>query len=108
MVGRHEAVVRTPWYLTSQYLSGKLGCPVVQAAQLADSFAILDADAAMVETFLGWVKVRGVDAALAYFSTLATAAAEAESVDPDDACTTPPRRTRTGSTTGPSRSAMMT
>jgi len=85
VVGRHEAVVRTPWYLTSQYLSRKLGCPVGQAAQLADAFAILDADAAMVETFLGWVKARGVDAALAYFSTLATAAAEAESVDPDDA-----------------------
>jgi hypothetical protein len=85
VVGRHEAVVRTPWYLTSQYLSRKLGCPVAQAAQLADSFAILDADAAMVDTFLGWVKARGVDAALAYFSTLATAAAEAESLDPDDA-----------------------
>jgi hypothetical protein len=85
VVGRHEAVVRTPWYLTSQYLSRKLGCPVAQAAQLADAFAILDADAAMVETFLGWVKTRGVDAALAYFSTLATAAAEAESIDPEDA-----------------------
>jgi hypothetical protein len=85
VVGRHEAVVRTPWYLTSQYLSGTLGCPVAQAAQLADSFAILDADAALVETFLGWVKTRGVDAGLAYFSTLATAAAEAESVDPEDA-----------------------
>jgi hypothetical protein len=85
VVGRHEAVVRTPWYLTSQYLSRKLGCPVAQAAQLADSFAILDADAAMVETFLGWVKARGLTAGLAYFSQLATAAAEAESVDPDDA-----------------------
>jgi hypothetical protein len=73
VVGRHEAVVRTPWYLTSQYLSGTLGCPVAQAAQLADSFAILDADATMVETFLGWVKARGVDAGLAYFSRLATA-----------------------------------
>ncbi len=85
VVGRHEAVVRTPWYLTSQYLSRKLGCPVAQAAQLADSFAILDADAAMVDTFLGWVKTRGLEAGLAYFSRLATAAAEAESVDPDDA-----------------------
>jgi hypothetical protein len=85
VVGRHEAVVRTPWYLTSQYLSRTLGCPVAQAAQLADAFAILDADAAMVDTFLGWVKARGVDAALAYFFTLATAAAEAESLDPDDA-----------------------
>ena len=85
VVGRHEAMVRTPWYLTSQYLSRTLGCPVAQAAQLADSFAILDADAAMVDTFFGWVKARGLDAALAYFSTLATAAAEAEGVDPDDA-----------------------
>jgi hypothetical protein len=85
VVGRHEAVVRTPWYLTSQYLSRTLGCPVAQAARLADSFAILDADAAMVETFLGWVKARGLEAGLAYFSQLATAAAEAESVDPDDA-----------------------
>jgi hypothetical protein len=85
VVGRHEAVVRTPWYLTSQYLSRKLGCPVAQAAQLADSFAILDADAAMVDTFLGWVKARGLEAGLTYFSQLATAAAEAESVDPDDA-----------------------
>jgi hypothetical protein len=85
VVGRHEAVVRTPWYLTSQYLSRTLGCPVVQAAQLADAFAILDADAAMVDTFLGWVKARGLEAGLAYFSQLATTAAEAESVDPDDA-----------------------
>jgi hypothetical protein len=85
VVGRHEAVVRTPWYLTSQYLSRKLGCSVALAAQLADGFAILDADAAMVDTFLAWVKARGVEAALAYFSTLATAAAEAESVDPEDA-----------------------
>jgi hypothetical protein len=85
VVGRHEAVVRTPWYLTSQYLSRKLGCPVAQAAQLADSFAILDADAAMVDTFLGWVKARGLEAGLVYFSQLATAAAEAESVDPEDA-----------------------
>jgi hypothetical protein len=58
---------------------------VAQAAQLADSFAILDANAAMVDTFLAWVKARGVDTALAYFSTLATAAAEAEGVDPGDA-----------------------
>jgi hypothetical protein len=85
VIGRHEAVVRTPWYLTSQYLSRKLGCSIAQAAQLADSFAILDADAAMVDTFLGWVKVRGLEAGLVYFSQLATAAAEAESVDPDDA-----------------------
>jgi hypothetical protein len=85
VVGRHEAVVRTPWYLTSQYLSRKLGCPVAQAAQMADSFAILDADAAMVDIFLGWVKARGLEAGLAYFSQLATGAAEAESVDPDDA-----------------------
>jgi hypothetical protein len=80
VVGRHEAVVRTPWYLTSQYLSRTLGCSVAQAAQLADSFAILDADAAMVEVFLGWVKARGLEAGLAYFAQLATAAAEAESV----------------------------
>ena len=28
VVGRHDAIVRTPWYLTSQYLRGKLGCSV--------------------------------------------------------------------------------
>jgi hypothetical protein len=85
VVGRHEAVVRTPWYLTSQYVNRTLGCSVAQAAQLADCFAILDADAAMVDTFLGWVRARGLEAGLAYFSRLATAAAEAESVDPEDA-----------------------
>jgi hypothetical protein len=36
VVGRHEAVVRTPWYLTSHYLSRKLGCPVAQALKRLD------------------------------------------------------------------------
>jgi hypothetical protein len=85
VVAPHEATVRTPWYQTAQYIARRLGCSHRDAATLADCWAILDADEAMVEQFVRWVKARGIAAALAYFQTLATAAAEAETVDPEDA-----------------------
>jgi len=85
VVGFHEAVVVTPWYLTAEYLRKRLTSSPQQAATLADSFAILDATPAMVETFLDWLTVRGVEAGMPYFTALAQAAAEAETVDPADA-----------------------
>jgi len=85
VVGCHEVVVATPWDLTAELIAKRLGCGVAPAAQLADCWAILDVTPAMVETFLGWVKARGVAAGLAQFQRWAMPAAAAEAMDPEDA-----------------------
>jgi hypothetical protein len=84
VVGRHDASVATPWYLTAEFVAKRLHCSARDAAQLADAWAILDADEPMVERFLAMSRGK-LPQALAYFTTLATGAAEAEAVDPDDA-----------------------
>jgi hypothetical protein len=85
VVGRHEAIIKTPWFLTSQYLQKKLGCTIQEATQLADCFAILDATEAMVLDFIAQSKEMGLQVFIPYISQLAMAAAEAETPDSDDA-----------------------
>jgi len=45
---------------------------------------MLDPTQEMVETFISWVKAKGVEKALPYFEKLAMALAEVENIDPDD------------------------
>jgi len=84
VIGAHEAIVRTPWFLTSQYISKKLSCTSSQAAELADAWSILDATESMVLDFIVQSKEMGVEVSMTYFSQLAVAAGEAESADCDD------------------------
>ena len=78
-----------PHWLCPEYMARKIGCRLQEAADLVDCWVILDLTHEMIETFISWVKARGVEKALAYFEKLAMALAEVENMDPDDVTESP-------------------
>jgi hypothetical protein len=85
VIGRHEATVSLPWFLTSQFISKRLRCTAAEAKQLSDCWQALNATEAMVLAFIENVKQQGVEVAIGYYVQLANAALDAERVDAEDA-----------------------
>ena len=85
VVAPHPNLKAYPHWLCPEYIAGRIGCDLPDAANLLDCWVILDATQDMIETFIRWTKARGVDKALAYFEKLAMALAELENIDPEDA-----------------------
>ena len=84
VVAPHMNMKAYPHWLCPEYIVRKIGCELQEAADLLDCWVMLDPTQEMIETFLSWVKARGVEKALAYFEKLAMALAEVENIDPDD------------------------
>jgi len=89
VVAPHMNLKPYPHWLCPEYIARKIGCRLKEAADLLDCWVILDPTHEMIETFISWVKAKGVEKALAYFEKLAMALAEVENMDPDDV-TEPP------------------
>jgi hypothetical protein len=84
VVAPHMNLKPYPHWLCPEYVARKIGCELHEATDLLDCWVILDAGREMVETFISWVKVKGVEKALPYFEKLAFAVAEVENIDPED------------------------
>ena len=84
VAGPHLNLKPYPHWLCPEYINRKIGCDLREASDLLDCWVIMDPTQEMVETFISWVKVRGMDKALPYFESLAMALAEVENIDPDD------------------------
>ena len=84
VVAPHVNLTAYPHWLCPEYIAKRIGCDTRQATNLLDCWVILDATREMIETFITWVKSRGVEKALPYFEKLALALAEVENIDPDD------------------------
>jgi hypothetical protein len=84
VVAPHLNLTPYPHWLCLEYVARKIGCDFQEAANLLDCWLMLDPTHEMVETFISWVKIRGVEKALPYFERLAMALAEVENIDPDD------------------------
>lgn len=80
----HMNLKSYPHWLCPEYVARKIGCDLQDAANLLDCWVMLDPTQEMVETFISWVKAKGVEKALPYFEKLAIALAEVENIDPDD------------------------
>ncbi|MBW2026574.1 MAG: hypothetical protein JRI90_14575 [Deltaproteobacteria bacterium] len=89
VVAPHMNLKPYPHWLCPEYIARKIGCGLKEAADLLDCWVILDPTHEMIETFISWVKARGVEKALAYFEKLAMALAEVENMDPDDVTESP-------------------
>jgi hypothetical protein len=81
----HPNLTPHPYWLCPEYVARKIGCTLREAANLLDCWVILDATKEMLETFISWVKARGIEKAVAYFENLALNIAEVENIDPEDA-----------------------
>jgi len=85
----HENLVPYPHWLSVDYVAHKCACSYKEAKDLLDCWIILDATQEMVETFIRWIKLRGVEKALPYFERLAMALAEVENIDLEDVTENP-------------------
>jgi hypothetical protein len=82
VIGRHEATVDLPQYLTAQHLSRRLRCTAAEAKQLSDCWQALDFTEAMVHDALA--EIEDVQAAITRYQSLADGV-KALAVDPEDA-----------------------
>lgn len=80
----HMNLKAYPRWLCPEYISRKIGCDLREAADLVECWVMLDPTQKMIECFISWVAVKGVEKALPYFEKLAMALAEVENVDVDD------------------------
>jgi hypothetical protein len=80
----HMNLKAYPHWLCPEYIARKTGCDLRDAVDLLDCWVMLDPTREMVETFISWLKVKGVKKALAYFESLAVALAEVENLDPEE------------------------
>jgi hypothetical protein len=80
----HTNIKSYPHWLCPEYVARKIGCHLQDAANLLDCWVMLDPTQEMVETFISWVKAKGVEKAIPYFQKLAMALAEVENIDPED------------------------
>jgi hypothetical protein len=84
VIGRHDAVVDMPWYLTQQFVTRKLQCSPQEASDLLDALKALEANHDAVLEALAHAKSNGVQVSVAYYQGLA-AAMQALDVSSDDA-----------------------
>ena len=85
----HQNHTPFPFWMSTDYIAKKCNCTFREARDLLDCWMMLDPTHEMVETFIRWTKVRGVDKALSYFQKLALALAEVENIDPEDVTENP-------------------
>ncbi len=85
VVAPHLNLKPYPFWFCPEHIARQIGCNFRDAAKLLDCWVILDSTQKMVNTFIRWVKARGVDKAVPYFEKLAMAVGEVESINPDDA-----------------------
>ena len=69
---------RCPVHLRPEILQKRIGCTFHQAVSLADAWSIIEATAKMVDAFIVGIKVKGIEAGIAYFEHLAMELAEVE------------------------------
>ena len=69
---------RCPVHLRPEILRKRIGCTFHQAVALADAWSIIEATPKMVDSFIGWVKAKGIEAGVAYFEHIAMNLAEVE------------------------------
>lgn len=75
---------RCPVHLRPEFIQKKVGCTFHQAVSLADAWSIIEATPKMVQSFIVWIKAKGIEQGIAYFEHLAMKLAEVEaSWDPD-------------------------
>ena len=67
-----------PVHLRPEILRKRIGCTFHQAVALADAWSIIEATPKMVDAFIGFVKVKGIEAGVAYFEHIAMNLAEVE------------------------------
>ena len=70
VIGRHDAVVDMPWYLTQQFVSKKLKCSPQEASELIDALKALDADKDVVLDAIEHAKGNGIQFSIAYYLEL--------------------------------------
>jgi len=88
VVAPHLNTKSYPFWLCPEYIAKRVDCSLREATNLVDCWSILDATQKMVERFISWIKARGIEKALPYFEKLATALAEVEAIDSEDATET--------------------
>ena len=77
---------RCPVHLRPEFIQKKVGCTFHQAVSLADAWSIIEATPKMVQSFIVWIKAKGIEQGIAYFEHLAMKLAEVEvSWDPEAA-----------------------
>jgi hypothetical protein len=69
---------RCPVHLRPEFIQKKVGCTFHQAVSLADAWSIIEATPKMVQSFIVWIKARGLEQGIAYFEHLAMKLAEVE------------------------------
>ena len=62
---------RPVWFRSAAQIRTRYSCTEDQATELADSFRVLDTTPTMAIQFDKWIKIKGIDAGLKYFSQLA-------------------------------------
>src|SRR3990172_5909905 len=67
-----------PFHLRPEIIQRKIGCDFRQAAILADAWSIIEATPKMADTFISWVKSKGIVEAIAYFEDISMKLAEVE------------------------------
>lgn len=85
VVAPHENTKVWPSWLTPGYVAKKANVGIQDAKTLLDCWLMLDPTKEMVDTFCGWVSLRGAERAIPYFEKIALALAEVENIDPEDA-----------------------
>ena len=84
VIGRHDAVVDMPWYLTQQFVSKKLKCSPQEASELIDALKALDADKDVVLDAIEHAKGNGIQFSINYYQELSSAM-QALNVSDEDA-----------------------
>lgn len=85
----HETPGGPARHLSVRWVAARAACNLDDARKLADCLAILDADERLSREVCRWAYARGTAATLRYLEPLCMAAAEAETVNPED-CTEQP------------------
>lgn len=83
----HEVRATCPRHLTLSFVARRARCTVKEAAPLADSLAILEADEHTARVICRWAAVRGVSATVDYLYPFVLGVAQVEQVSEEDVMT---------------------
>ena len=70
-------------HLRPELIAKRTGCTFAQAVQLCNAWCIIEATSKMVDTFILWIKAKGIEPAIKYFDKLAMQLAEVEFAEDD-------------------------
>ena len=71
VIGRHEALVDIPFYLTVEFMTKKIQCTTQESSDLLDSLKVLDANEEMVVEAIEYAKSSSISDAIVYYDFLA-------------------------------------